>query len=548
MSILDLYKDQTEVPSLSKDADLRASRKENIDKVKNTQRFDVVIAGGGIQGAMFARLAALNGLKTLLLEINDYASGTSSKTSKMAHGGLRYLEYFDFKQVLEGVKAREEFFQTAPHLVRPNEFLIPIYEGEFFKKFKLGLGLTFYDFFLRDKQFKHQWISATPEMSALFSKNKKLLGYFRFYDGIMHDTRLVIENVYAARQEGAICLNYARVDSVYQDKIETEIAWTDTLSGEKYVCRTGIVVNTAGAWAPTMGRIKSGKLAQEVRFSQGTHLLFDKKWEHPALLIPLPGKGRNYFVWPHYAGTMVGTTEKELNAPNFDPVPTSEEVKEILSRIERDIPGAGLGKENLFYSFAGIRTLPSSGKANQTFKLSRKHSWSFSQGMLTLIGGKFTTAAWTALEGLNLLYKFAGIKRNVVSFAKRLMPGAYQYKAETENFTKACETKGVPQNVRQSCIRRLGARVRILMDLDPDLKLIENSILEADLKFALEYEQAETISDIFCRRLDLEFAKGQGLEILNPVASYLMENYPGRDWSKQAQEYSMHVQRVYSLL
>jgi glycerol-3-phosphate dehydrogenase len=550
MSILELYGNKSTEASgdLASHADLKRKRSEILHDIQKVSRLDVIVVGGGIQGAMFARLAAFNGLKVLLLEINDYASGTSGRTSKMAHGGLRYLEYFDFKQVMEGVKSREEFYRTASHLVKPQEFYIPIYKGQFFKRIKLALGLTFYDLFLRKKTERHSWVKKDSANLPPLAEKKGVSGFIRFFDGLMHDVRLVLENIYTARQEGALCLNYARVDSIYQKNSSTEVAWTDILTGEKYTSNTGIVVNTAGAWAPLIGRITPDKGMPEVRYSQGTHLFFDRTWDKPALLMPLPGKGRNYFIWPHPAGTLVGTTEKDLPSPQFDPIPSKEEIQELLDRIAADLPNAGLNRENLFHAYAGIRTLPGAKGSKETFKLSRRHIWRFSQGVLTLLGGKYTSAGWTANEGLGFLYKYAGIKRPVIPLSGRKLPGAYNYENEVNTFKSKCLEKGVPPSTIDSCIRRLGARVKILSELDPSLKLIGGKILEADLKLALYYEQAESLDDLFSRRLDLEVEKDGGLALLQPVCEFLKGEKPEIDWDSQAKNYRERISSLRALL
>ncbi len=547
MSILDLYnKNQVEV--CISHADLKRSRTEIIAQTKKHSRFDIIVAGGGIQGAAIARLAAFNGLKVLLLEISDYGSGTSGRTSKMAHGGLRYLEYFDFKQVKEGVKAREQLYKTAPHLVHAYPFLIPIKENEKFKRLKMSLGLSFYDLFLKHKDLKHKWLNDQPEISTLLAQDKKITGYFKFHDGIMHDVRLVLENIYAARQEGAVCLNYARIDSVYQNHNDTEVAWTDVLTNEKHVNLSGIVVNTTGAWAPLLGRLTPDNKMPQIRYSQGTHLLFNVKWDKPAILFSLPGKGRNYFVWPHFGGTMVGTTEKELPAPEFNPQPSISEIDEILSRLEKDLPGAGLNRSSLFYAFAGIRTLPSSNSSNQTFKISRRHIWSYSQGILSLLGGKHTSAGWTALEGIKNIFKYANIARNVIPLKDRMFPGAFNCEHEIKIFEEKCKEKEVSQKIIDSCIRRLGARVRILIELDPEFKTLSNEILISDLMYALYFEQAESLEDIFSRRLDLEFTPGNGLDVLAPVSEWLKNEKTEVDWDIQVEKYKRKVENIKILL
>ena len=172
-------------------------------------QYDFAIIGGGIHGACLARYAAQNNFSVLLLDKADFAAATSSRSSKMAHGGLRYLEMFDFKQVFESIKARDRLFQEAPHLVKPEKFLIPVPKGQLFFKWKLKLGLCLYDLMLSNKSLRHAWIKREELGFPGFNKQRNdLEGCYVYTDGIMRDSRLVIENLLMAEKYGACCLNY----------------------------------------------------------------------------------------------------------------------------------------------------------------------------------------------------------------------------------------------------------------------------------------------------------------------------------------------------
>jgi glycerol-3-phosphate dehydrogenase len=527
---------------------LKTTRPEVINNIKNTRRFDVVIVGGGIHGAMFARIAALNGLKTLLLELNDYASATSSRSSKMAHGGLRYLEMYDFIQVREGIRAREDLFITAPHLVKAHPFLFPISKNAWFTKVKMSLGLWFYDQLVKDK--KHKWLDAVSLQAGSNNLNSsEYNGAFQYYDGIMHDTRLVLENIRAARQEGALCLNYAKLENYNHKKNNSvSFAWRDLITNQHFEQEAGLIVNCAGPWVPYVGRITPSELSERLCYSQGTHLLFNKPWNGPALILPLGPKGRYYFVWPHYVGTMVGTTERLVKEPSFSPTPKRDEIEEILNNLEQDLPAHGLNKSSLVYAFSGIRTLPLRGKGQDPSQLSRKHIWHYSSGMLSLLGGKFTTAGWTVFEGLKQVFKLSGVAFNAVPLTGRLLPGAFEYHDICNKFQATCEKKSLPAQLTNSCIRRLGSSVRYLEEIDPDFNKINNEILLSDLKFALEVDQAETIDDIFSRRLDLEYVEGHGLAGLQEAVNFLNIERPGINWQEYAGQYQAKINAIKEIL
>ncbi|MCB0355110.1 MAG: FAD-dependent oxidoreductase, partial [Bdellovibrionales bacterium] len=353
------------------------SRAESIELLRTQKKFDLVIVGGGIHGSAFARFAQMNGFSVVLLEKGDYASGTSSRSSKMAHGGLRYLELLDFQQVFEGIRAREELFENAAHVVRPEEFLIPVKNHELFTRLKIGLGLTLYDLLLKNPARKHRWIPSRslnyPELESL---KGKLRGCYRYTDGLLSDTRLVLENILDARLHGAICLNHAKVEQIDGILQKKRVLVQDEIGQQSLEISAKLVVNCAGPWAPSVAMTERTL----VKYSRGTHLLFSTHWDSPSLFLPMPGKSRYYFVWPHFAGTMVGTTEREILELEEDPMPEESEVEEILERLKRDLPESRLDREHLHYAFAGIRTLPLRSQGAEVSRLSRKHIWNEENG------------------------------------------------------------------------------------------------------------------------------------------------------------------------
>jgi len=516
-------------------------RDEIVAELKERPRYDVVVVGGGIHGATFARLAAFNGLRTLLLEMHDYASGTSSRSSKMAHGGLRYLEMLDFQQVFEGIKAREELFEVAPHLATPYDFLIPITSQ--WERIKFEIGLSLYDLFLPAKERRHAWVPRRRLTTSPFSHREDLVGCFRYCDGLMDDMRLVIETIVSARQEGAHCLNYARVDSVkHRNDDVVEVGFTDLLTFEKYEAAAGIVVNCAGPWAPFIGRLTPPS-PPTVAYSRGVHLLFDVPWKGEALFLPMELKGRYYFVWPHFSGTMVGTTEREVKPPlDLDPQPTREEVDEILSRLARDLPGSGLTRDTLHYAFAGIRTLPLRKGKQGTSALSRKHIWSFGQGMLTLLGGKYTTAAWTSFEGLSEVWKLAKLPGTPTPLRKRRLPGGIPY--DQSRFKSEAKRAGVPVHIVEETIRRLGARTQYLLEKPDYLEVVADIVCKGELLIAVHVEQAETLEDVIRRRLQLEFLPGNGLDRLEGLTPVLAGLLPLERLEQGVEEYRTRLDKL----
>lgn len=527
---------------------LKVQRSEVIDEIKRNQRCDVLVVGGGIQGACFARLAAFNGLRTILLEQADYASATSSRSSKMAHGGLRYLELLDFGQVFDGIRCREDLFATAAHLVAPHPFLIPLFEHGFFEWLKFRAGLKIYDLLVKAPTRRSHNASAQEMQPDIFAKSlrqpKRGLVY---YDGIMRDTRVVLEMLLAARQEGATALNYARVDSLqHQAGSAVSVGWTDVLTNTKHELQAGIVVNCCGPWVGDLGRISSSPMRGQLCFSRGAHLLFSVPWNRPALFLPLAGRGRYYFVWPHPGGTMVGTTERATTEIETDPQARPDEIQEILDRLAQDIPAAGLNRSTLYYAFAGIRTLVANPKAKSSYDISRKPFWHYSSGVLSLLGGKYTTAMASAFEGLKRVYELSGVSRPVVALQGRILPGTSQLEEARAAFLSRCQQLQIDSVTAQQVFGRYGALTKFFLQQDDLFELVGPGVLRGEIDFAIDVEQSETLEDLMRRRLELELLPGAGFANISPIFTLLKKKRPGIN-TQEEQHYRSRVEAIQQL-
>ncbi len=488
-------------------------RSEIINQINSTDIFDLAIIGGGIHGAVTARLASQYGLKTVLLEKNDYASGTSSRSSKMAHGGLRYLELFDFEQVLEGVKAREKLYLDYPQQVIPHPFYIPVYKNDYFFKLKLGIGLKVYDFFNRNHGRRHHWISAkelTQKIPEL--KSQKLMGCFCYYDGLMCDYRLVLDNITAARKNTS-CLNYALVQKVKKENNFLEITYQDSLTKNNYAFKAKAVINTSGNEVDFFGANKDVTL----RFSRGSHLLFNQPWNGPALFLPLAGKARYYFVWPHFAGTLVGTTEREVDCLVEDPKPSADEITEILERLKKDLPDSNLNEATLHYSFAGIRALPvRKNSPKGTAQISRKHHWTQDQGIISLYGGKYTTSEWTAKEGFKLALERIG------KYSKAQFKELSLFKLDSKS------TDLSRQDFSGSKRRQFNLPRDISLFNNLEMRsVVGGDCLRGEIYNAFELEQAVTLDDFLFRRTGIGYLPNCQ-EILKELKQHL-QDYTRRD-------------------
>jgi len=504
--------------------------------------FDVIVIGGGIHGVCVAKIAAQAGLSVLLLEQRDYASGTSSRSSKMAHGGLRYLEMFDFEQVFEGIRAREALFEKLSNLVRPERFLIPIPQGDVWLRLKLGVGLRLYDLFVRSKDRKHSWIAGTPEP---FGGHQQLAGCYQYTDGLMSDSRLVFEFLLAAKSFGCCALNYAQVSQIVQhNDTSLSVSWRDLRAQRDCVSRARVVLNCAGPWAPYLHPWGGEKPLPRVRYSRGSHLVFSTPWRHPSLFLPLADKGRYYFVWPHPSGTMVGTTEREVHDLSFDPIPSIDEIDEVLARLAKDLPDALLNRDTLHYAFAGVRTLPMRDSKRGVSQLSRKHIWSSERGVLTLLGGKYTTFAWTATEGVRSALELLGATQRELPDPLGDLPSAL---SDVER-VKLCEEllkqhPGHPEAVARA-VQRMGNLTLRYRDRSDAWSEIAPGVLLVELLHAFELEQAETVEDIMRRRLELEATPSHGFEALSRVEPLLVSWWGQEAVSEQMREFRERMSRI----
>jgi glycerol-3-phosphate dehydrogenase len=480
--------------------DNHPTRESMLAAVEREPSFDLAVIGGGIHGAACAYIGARAGLRTLLLERSDFASGTSSRSSKMAHGGLRYLEMFDFKQVFEGIKAREVLFEQARSLVKPARFLIPVNKNDWWFRTKLEAGLTLYDLMVRNRAHTHRFVKPRELSGTVYHSGRNdLMGCFEYTDGIMNDSRVNVEVVLAACRAGALCLNYVEIEP-FESGAPGRRTGTDRVSGRTIEVRFAAALNCAGPWAPALIGVEPRSV---VRFSQGSHLLFSKQWTDPPVFLPVGEKGHYYWVWPHPYGAMAGTTEREIDEIADDPVPFPDEVDEILQRLERDVPYAGLDRNSLHYGFAGVRTLPlRAGAGRKSSQLSRKHIWRLDGTVLTLLGGKYTTFHWTACEG---------VKRAAALLGRSVPAEAMRFPLLEEHAMSASST--IAERVSK-------ASGELVVKLD----------------------------DIMRRRLDVELMPGQGTAFLPSIASVLAPLWGEERVRNEIDAYMNRINRTRTVL
>ena len=390
------------------------TRRESLSKFAE-EVFDILIIGGGITGAGLALDAALRGLRVALVEKRDFAAGTSSRSTKLIHGGLRYLEHFDLALVREGLRERAILAKTAPRLARPFPFVIPIYKNSrrnYDHWLKVRLGLWLYDLLAGQYNFaRHRRLSRDEALSLAPQLDPQgLKGAFLYYDAVTNDSRLVIEVIKTARERGAEIANYTRAAGFIKNE-SGKIAGArlrDELTGAVIECRARIVINATGVWMEDTIRLNgqtADSLNKHVRPAKGVHLTVsaDRLRVGAAWLIPSLTSHRFYFVVPWEGRVNIGTTDTDYNGDKDHPRAEPEEVNEILGAINSYFPEGRLEPADVISSWAGLRPLISDPRASSTAEVSRKEEIVESEnGLISIGGGKLTTYRLMAERGINL--------------------------------------------------------------------------------------------------------------------------------------------------
>ena len=476
--------------------------------------WDFIIIGGGATGLGTALDAASRGFKTLLVEQADFAKGTSSRSTKLVHGGVRYLAQGDIGLVKHALKERGLLQQNARHLVEKEEFLIPCYN--WFSVVKYLTGLTLYDWLAGKYSFGKSKFFTKKETLTMMPgiKEQGLKGSIRYYDGKFDDARLAINIAQTAIEKGASLLNYTKVTGLLKSgDTVTGIETEDTITGAKATYNGKIVINATGVFVDDILHMNNPDTEKMVRPSQGVHVVLSKSFlnSQSALMIPKTADGRVLFAVPWHEHLLVGTTDTPLNAHSLEPRALKEEVDFIMDTAAIYFSRKPLEKDILSV-FSGLRPLaaPTHADTNSTKEISRDHKLVVSaKGLITITGGKWTTYRLMAEETVNLAITQAGLN------------------------PKACVTQnlsihGNTANAGNDHLAIYGSdrdNIEALIQQNPGLeKPLHPSFpfIEAEVVWSARNEMAETVEDILSRRLRVLFIDAQAAKDMAPrVASLL---------------------------
>ncbi|MEN8720749.1 MAG: glycerol-3-phosphate dehydrogenase/oxidase [Oceanococcaceae bacterium] len=496
---------------------------------------DVLVIGGGIYGAWTACSAALKGWSVALVEQGDWASGTSSASSKLIHGGLRYLEHFEFSLVRHALEERRTLSRIAPHLVDPVAFTIPIYAGDRVGRAKMKAGLTLYDQLAGGNQPTpgHASYSSTELIQRLpYLKAEDLKGGFTYGDCQEDDARVTLEAVRAANAAGATVCNYAKAEPIVERGRTTGAAVIDQLDGRRTTVRARLTVVACGPWSMTL----LGGRGPKAKLIKGVHLMLPPLPEpRGAFLLTARSDGRVFFVIPWYDQTIVGTTESEYRGdPELAPILESE-VQYLLSEANRALPGLGWTRESVNGAWVGVRTLMEE-EAGSLSAVSREFSVHCPMpGALVPMGGKFTTARRDAEEILAAAARQLG-KPPRPQATDRPLPRTPDgdFADWHQTIQQRGRRLGLGERNAYWVGKRYGrdaARVLDLIDQRPELaqSLGDLPFCKAEALYAAQDEMVIQLKDLVRRRIPLMLMMPPNEPLLTELAQLIA---PVRGWSE----------------
>lgn len=522
----------------------------------NGTTFDLAIIGGGINGAATAREAALRGLKVALVEARDFAAGTSSRSSKLIHGGLRYLEQFDFKLVREARRERRLLLKLAPHLAQPVPFLLPIYQGDPYSPFKIRLGLTLYDLFGNlGRKDRHRLLGAREALRLVPAfEPRGLRAAALYHDSETDDARLTLENVLDAAAHGAVVSNYTEVRALAVTSgpggraprvVSAEAE--DALTGRRCEISARLWVNAAGPWVDHVRALLPGfDGSKTVRLTQGTHIVVPPLAGAYAVLAAIPPGERVFVMTPWHGQTLLGTTDTDFDGDPAAVRPDRADIEYLLSAANR-VFTRQLTSRDVATSFAGLRALaldPSpTGQAaaspSANTREYRFHEDPWAANFITVCGGKLTTARALGEKLVDLV--LPRLETRTTAPSKGLssrtvtLPGGQTGPFEVFlDFAswEAVRQFDIPQAIAERIVRTYGSRWRnVLEPIRDDRRLAEPlpgspTLLAAEVDFAIRHEMAVSVEDFLLRRSGLNwFACAALREAVPAVARLFAERF-----------------------
>jgi glycerol-3-phosphate dehydrogenase len=526
------------------------SRTEHLERLKERE-FDLLIIGGGITGAGIARDAAMRGLSVALLEARDYCSGTSSKSSKMLHGGIRYLEQLEFALVFEASQERRLHSDLlSPHLASPVPFLIPVYPWSPHGLMAVSAGVFLYDLMALFRNHGTRVLKrekAMQEEGRLETKGLK--GGVVYHDVVMDDARLGLENVRSAAHHGAVTVNYTHVRGFDKDGTgRIRGVWVkDALSPEKsdFLVKAKSFVNATGPWCDYIRRLANPEAEPVLRPTKGTHLILPagRLGVKHGFVLTAKADDRVFFSIPWFDRTLVGTTDTDYDPESDGPLEdiraTQNDVDYLLESVKRTFPGATITEQDVNSTFSGLRPLVSAGKPSDPSALSREHRiWQEESGLFSIAGGKYTTYRCMAFQMVDRVVKYLAKNHRGFDPNKKCIT---QFEAIVPSDAKEVRTFGrlmeeYSSHLDVEVLRHLQARYGARWQRVADLAVHDASLRErivpgeadilAEAVYSKEHEMAVNFEDFLRRRtmLALKAPLAQNVERLEKAGKVYGES------------------------
>lgn len=507
--------------------------------------FDVIVIGAGINGAGIARDAAMRGLQVLLLDKGDIGGGTSAWSTRLIHGGLRYLEYGELRLVRESLRERECLLHIAPHLVRPLALLVPIYEGARRGLWTMRAGMIAYDLLSFDKTLpRHRMLSRDEALHGVPGLNRNgLLGAAVYYDAqVEFAERLVVENVLSAATHGAHVMTYARVDNLILDADTVRgVEFRQPLNGAKHVVSARIVINAAGPWVDqVLGNVDGQPAAERlIGGTKGSHLIVGPFPGAPsrAIYVEAQVDRRPFFIIPWNDNYLIGTTDFRYENDLDDVNISQDEVEYLLHETNRVIPSAHLDRSSILYSYSGVRPLPFIGEKDEE-SITRRHfirPHAKANNLFSIVGGKLTTYRSLAEEAVDLAFQKLNRPSPACTTAQEKLPGS-----ETKDFSafakRLKEQNELSELSVSHLVRTYGVGAIAIMEMAAKDSRLANVIdtetgaLAAEVVYAFKSEMAQKLSDCLMRRTMVGLNSTRGLNAIEPAAK-VAQDFLG--WSEE---------------
>ncbi len=507
---------------MAKISDLKYLKRENsLRKLKENANWDIIVIGGGATGLGVALDASSRGYKVLLLERNDFANGTSSRSTKLAHGGVRYLAQGNLGLVKEALKERGLMLKNAPHLVHMLPFVIPSYR--WWEKFYYGIGLKIYDWMAQHFRIGKTKLIDNKQVKSLFDNLnlKGLNGGVIYYDGQFDDARLALNIAQTSAEYDGTLLNYFEVCKLLKsDGKVTGVVAKDLENDETYELKSKVVVNATGVFADSILALDHKTAKPIIKVSQGIHLVLKKDFlrSDDALMIPKTSDGRVLFVVPWKDHLLVGTTDTPMTAPTTQPKPLEEEIQFILKTLKNYLVRTPT-IDDVLSVFAGLRPLvvPQDNDKG-TKEISRDHKLIIDESnLITITGGKWTTYRKMAEDTVDEAIKVAGLK---------------PFPCKTENLKIHGFTE---ENITEDHLSLYGSdaeKIRRIAQEDVEYQKKLHSDFPhifAEVIWFIRFEMARTVEDILARRLRILFLNAQVAIDIAPEIAEILGKELGKD-------------------